>query len=43
MKNKLMRLDFAVQTFVKDRMSIAAGGSPWRVRHNVFCKEIFAE
>jgi len=29
-ENKLMKLDAAVKTFVKDRMSIAAGGFPLR-------------
>ncbi len=43
MKNKLMRLDVAVQTFVKDRMSIAAGGFPLARQANVFCKEILRQ
>ena len=43
MKNKLMRLDVAVQTFVKDRMSIAAGGFPLARQANIFSKEILRQ
>ena len=43
MKNKLMRLDVAVQTFVKDRMSIAAGGFPLARQANIFIKEILRQ
>ena len=43
MKNKLMRLDAAVQHFVKDRMSIAAGGFPLARQANIFSKEILRQ
>ena len=43
MKNKLMRLDTAVQSFVKDRMSIAAGGFPLARQANIFSKEILRQ
>lgn len=43
MKNKLMCLDKAVQTYVKDRMSIAAGGFPMARQSTVFSKEILRQ
>ena len=43
MKNKLMRLDVAVRKFVKDRMSIAAGGFPLARQANIFSKEILRQ
>jgi glutaconate CoA-transferase subunit A len=43
MKNKLMKLDAAVKTFVKDRMSIAAGGFPLARQSNIFAKEILRQ
>ena len=43
MKNKLLRLDAAVQKFVKDRMSIAAGGFPLARQANIFSKEILRQ
>jgi glutaconate CoA-transferase subunit A len=43
MKNKLMKLDVAVKTFVKDRMSIAAGGFPLARQANIFAKEMLRQ
>lgn len=43
MKNKLMKLDQAVRRFVRDRMSIAAGGFPLARQGNIVCKEILRQ